>query len=144
MLRSLLLTLLLANGLTCMAGTDGHFLSTLGTITLRDRTNQVSVTASRQGDKPGTVSISWPGYNASDSDLPAGEVTISQTMALVADGWFVFAEHATLVLVFDGSTLTSVSHLGKLLKSTVISSSQVEKLCPKKVRDALPKSFRKN
>jgi hypothetical protein len=126
-----------------MAGIDEHFLHTFGSFTQRDRTNQVSVTASQKGDKPGSVLILWPGYDSTVSDLPPGDYKISETVPLIANGWFVFAEDATHVWVFDGVSLRFVTFRGKVHTDTTISASEVDKCCPKKVRDALPKSYYK-
>ena len=143
MIRLLIFTLTLACGLPCMAGNDEHFLHTFGGFTLRDRTNQVSVTASQKSDKPGSVLISWPGYDSSVSDMPPGDYKISDSVPLIADGWFVFAEDATHVWVFDGRALILVTFIGKTQENTTISVSEIDKCCPKEVRDALPKSYYK-
>ena len=136
-------TLALACGLPCMAGTDEQFLHAFGGFTLRDRTNQVSVTASQKDDKLGSVLISWPGYDSTVSDLPPGDYKISTTVPLIAEGWFVFAEDATHIWIFDGRALILETFIGKNQTGTTITASEAEKCCPKKVRDALPKSYYK-
>src|SRR5271167_2495707 len=127
MMRTLIFTLTLACCLPCMAGTDEHFLHTFGGFTLRDRTNQVSVTASQQGDKPGSVLILWPGYDSTVSDMPPGDYKISESIPLVAKGWFVFAEDATHVWVFDGASLRFVTFRGKVHADTTISACEVDR-----------------
>jgi hypothetical protein len=127
-----------------MAGTNEHFLRAFGSFTLRDTTNQVTVTARQQGDKPGSVLISWHGYDSTVTDLPPGKSTISQTTDIKTNGWFAFAENSTQIWVFDGVALNSVSFKGKeIIDDGVagISASDADKYYPKEVRDALPKSF---
>jgi hypothetical protein len=143
MMRILIFSLALAYGLPCLAGTEEHFLHTFGGFTLRDRTNQVSVTASQIDDKPGSVLISWPGYDSTVSDLPPGDYKISESVPLSANGWFVFAEDATHVWVFDGVSLRLVTFIGKDHADTTIPASEVDKLCPKQVRDSLPENYYK-
>jgi hypothetical protein len=126
-----------------VAGTNEHFLHAFGSFTLRDATNQVTVTASQKGDKLGSVLISWPGYDSTVSDLPPGHGTISHSAPLIANGWFVFAEDATHLWVFDGVSLSFETFKGKFQTGTFISASKVDKSCPKEVRDALPKSYYK-
>ena len=126
-----------------MAGTDEHFLHNFGGFTLRDGTNRVSVTASQNGDKMGSVLISWRGYDSTVSDLPPGDYTVSGSVPIIANGWFVFAKDATHVWVFDGGALRLVTFIGKTLANTTISASEVDKCCPQEVRDALPESFRR-
>jgi len=70
MIRILICAFALAFGLPGRAGTDKHFLNSFGGFTLRDSTNEVIVTASQNGDNPGSVSVLWPGYDYSVSDLP--------------------------------------------------------------------------
>jgi hypothetical protein len=139
----LILTFTLACGLPCLAGTAERFLHAFGSFTLRDGTNQVSVAASHTGDGPGSVLISWPGYDATVSDLPPGDYKIADSVPLTANGWFVFAEDATHIWVFDGVSLRFVTFRGKIQANTSISASEVDKSCPKEVRDALPKSYYK-
>jgi hypothetical protein len=126
-----------------MAGTDEHFLHTFSSFMVRDRTNQVSVTASQNGDKPGSVLISWSGYDSTVSGMLPGNYKISDSVPLIADGWFVFAENAIHVWVFDGRGLRLATFIGKTQDNTTICVSEIDKLCPKEVRDALPKSFYK-
>lgn len=141
MMRILAFTLTLACGLPCLAGTDEHFLHNFGSFTLRDGTNQVSVTASQNGDKTRSILISWPGYDSTVSDLPPGRYTISDSAPLIANGWFVFAQNATHVWVFDGVALRLVTFIGKNQADVGVPPSEVDKCCPKEVRDALPKSY---
>jgi hypothetical protein len=126
-----------------MAGTDEHFLHTFGGFTLRDHTNQVSVTASQTGGNSGSILISWPGYDSTVSDMLPGSYKISNTVPIIADGWFAFAKDATHVWVFDGRALILVTFIGKNQTATTIPASEVDKCCPKEVRDALPKSYYK-
>jgi hypothetical protein len=133
----------MACGLPCMAGTDGHFLNDFGGLTLCDGTNRVSVTASRNGDMMGSILISWPGYEATVSDLPPGNYTISDSVPLIANGWFVFVQDVTHIWVFDGGALRLATFMGKTQSDTSISASEVDKCCPQEVRDALPNSYHK-
>ena len=126
-----------------MAGTNEHFLHAFGSFTLRDATNQVTVTASQQGDKLGSVLISWPGYDSTVSDMPPGDYKFSHSVSLITNGWFVFAEDSTHVWIFDGVSLDFVTVKGKFETGTFIPPSKVDKSCPKEVRDALPKSYYK-
>ena len=143
MIRILIFTLALACGLPCRAATGEHFLHTFGSFTLHDGTNQVSVTASQNGDKLGSVLLLWPNYNSTVSDLPPGDYKVSSSVPLIANGWFVFAKDATHIWVFDGDSLFSMTFTDKFLEDKYISASKVDKFCPKEVRDALPKTYYK-
>jgi len=140
MIRILILAFTLAYGLPSRAGTDKHFLNSFGNFTLRDSTNQVSVTASQSGDKSGSILILWAGYDSTGSDLPPGDYKISDAVPLIENGWFVFAEDSTHIWVFDGGTLRFMHFVGKTLTDTA--SPTADKSWPKQVRDALPESYR--
>jgi hypothetical protein len=139
----LLISLLLITALSSVAGTDSHFLQAIGSFTLRDSTNQVSVTARLNDDNTNSILISWPGYDSTVSDLPPGEYTMSNEMPICAKGWFVFAQDATHIWVFDGVSLQLVTFLGKNQTDTVMPLTRVDKSWPKEVREALPLSCRK-
>ncbi|HTJ00038.1 MAG TPA: hypothetical protein VL527_14245 [Dongiaceae bacterium] len=143
MIRTLIIMLLLVSGLRCLAEPEQHFLRAPGSFTLRDGTNEVTVTASQKSNQTNSVTISWPGYDATVTDLPPGKHTCSDTIPLKADGWFVCAASATQVWVFDGVGLRKLTFIGKNQTDEYIPAAAVDKVCPKQVREALPQSYRR-
>lgn len=115
-----------------MAESGGHFLRAPGRFTRLDGTRQVSVSASQNNDKMTSVLISW---HVDDS-------TFSDTVPQLGNDWFVFAEDASHVWVFDGGRHWLASFIAKTQADTFIPPSEVDKRCPKEVRDALPDSYR--
>jgi hypothetical protein len=124
--------------LTCalpgMAESDQHCFRTLGSIELHDATNQVTITTSQGDEHKISVSVLWTKHG----DLAVGGFT----KPLTRDGWFIYAEDDSRIWVFTGETLSLVHHTDK--KTSDESSSEVDKLCPKVVREALPENFRKS
>jgi hypothetical protein len=114
-----------------MADTSQHFLRTLGSIQLHDATNQVTITATKTGDKKPSLVVS----------LHVDDSTSSDTVSELGAGWFAFVEDFTHVWVYDGGTLRLVHFTDKSITDS--SSPEVDRTCPKEVRDALPESYRK-
>lgn len=117
-----------------MAESGQHFLRTLGSIELHDATNKVTITTSQGDDHRISVSVLW----AQHGDLAVGGFT----KPLTRDGWFIYAENGSRIWVFTGETLSLLHHTDKMTNDE--SSSEVDKLCPKVVREALPENFRKS
>jgi len=111
-----------------------YSLRTPGRFQMNDATNQVTVTVTDSGDKKLLLSLSWRA-----NDVAA----TTATRSLVRDGWFVFAEDVSHIWVFDGGTLWLSSNTDKSQADTFIPESEVDKRCPKKVRDALPERYHK-
>lgn len=143
MIRTLIITLLLVCGLRCGAEPGKHLLRAPGSFTLRDGTNEVTVTASQKSNQTNSVTISWPGYDATVTDLPPGIYKTSETIPLKADGWFVCAASATQVWVFDGVGLRKLTFIGKNQTDEYMAAPNIDKDCPKEVREALPRGYSK-
>jgi hypothetical protein len=125
------LALTLCCALPCMADPAPHFLRTLGSFAMNDATNHVVITTS-ESDNKFYVAVVW---NSTDG------VHTGFTNSLTRDGWFIYGENASHVWVFTGETLSLLHNTGKDVSDE--SSPEVDKACPKEVRDALPEIFRK-
>lgn len=117
-----------------IAESGQHFLRTLGSIELHDATNQVTITISQRDDHKISGSALWTPHGA----VGGGGFT----KPLTRDGWFIYAEDTSHIWVFTGETLSLVHYTDKEISDE--SSSEVDKICPKEVREALPESFRKS
>jgi len=114
-----------------MAASGQHFFRTLGSFAFHDSTNQITIAATKSGDKEPSLVVSWH----------VGDSTSSATVSQIGDGWFAFVEDMTHVWVFDGEALRLLHCTDKRLTDS--SSAEIDKTCPKDVRAALPESYRK-
>ena len=128
MIRTFILILTLACGLPCMADSGQHFFRTLGSFKVNDATHPVVITITNSSTTKISVAVKWPSGDG-------------VTKPLTRDGWFIYAEDASRVWVFDGENLSLVHRTDEMV--TDESSPKVFKICPKEVRDALPESYRK-
>jgi hypothetical protein len=132
MIRAFIITLTLAISLSCLAesGTNSQgFIRKLGGYPLSDTsTNRLTIVAAKGTDGKLSVTLTW---NASDSVTKP-----------LRDGWFIYpARTMHRFWVFDGDTLSLLSHTASGISDE--SNPEVDKTCPKEVRDALPESIRK-
>ena len=111
-----------------MAESGQYFLRTFGSIELDDATNQVTITTSQSDSHKNSAFVVW--RSGGRFDIP-----------LTHDGWFVYAEDARHIWVFNDKTIQLTHHTDK--QTTNELSAEFDKVCPKVVRDALPESFRK-